>query len=230
MSLRVTNLAARYGDASALFGVDLVVSMGETVGVLGRNGAGKSTLLRSIAGLHAERTGSIVLNDQELPVGKPTDIARTGVSLVREGAMLPKSLTVEENLHLGQQLAVRRGLQGRPLEEVWDWFPLLVPLRKQRAAVLSGGQRQALALATAFVSRPSLLLLDEPSAGLAPVVAQNLFEVIARLADESGVTSVVVEQSPAWLHGLVERSYLLDLGRIVAEGGVREVLATAAQD
>jgi branched-chain amino acid transport system ATP-binding protein len=153
-------------------------------------------------------------------------IALRGVALLREGGRLPGSLSVHENLQLGQRLARLRGRAGRTLEEVWRWFPILEPLRERKAALLSGGQRQALALACAFIAEPSILLLDEPSAGLAPPVARDLFATIRQLAT-SGVTVLVVEQQPAWLIGLAQYCYLLEVGRVVDEGPIETLLASA---
>lgn len=227
MSLSLRGIDAWHGDAQALWGVDLEVPRGEVVGVLGRNGAGKTTLLRCIAGLHRRLAGTVEADGASLAGLLPEMIARRGVALVREGARLPASLSVRENLQLGQRLARLRGKPGRSLDDAWHWFPILEPLCERKAGLLSGGQRQALALATAFVSEPSVLLLDEPSAGLAPPVARELFAAIRRLA-ASGLTVLLVEQQPAWLEGLAHECFLLEVGRVVARGDVTSLIRNAA--
>lgn len=223
MSLTVERLAAWYGQARALDDISVRVDDGDIVGVLGRNGAGKTTLLRSIAGLHGRIRGAIHLDGTLITGLRADTIALRSLTLLREGGQLPASLSVIENLLLGQRLARRRGRSARTLDEIWRWFPLLEPLRDRKAGLLSGGQRQALALAVAFVSRPSLLLLDEPSAGLAPSVARELFATIRQLAT-TGVTVLIVEQYPAWLIGLAARGYLLEVGSVTAEGPLEELV------
>jgi branched-chain amino acid transport system ATP-binding protein len=225
MALSIKNLSSWYGQAQALWNVSLEMNEGEVVGVLGRNGAGKTTLLRSIMGLQARVAGTIADGDLVLSGMRPYKIALSGVVLLREGGQLPASLTVAQNLMLGQRLARRRGRSGRKIEEIWHWFPMLEPLVDRRSGLLSGGQRQALALAVAFISEPKLLLLDEPSAGLSPPVARDLFQTIKQLAS-SGMTVLAVEQHPAWLLGLASRGYLLEVGIVTAEGPIAEMLAT----
>ncbi len=226
MSLKIDKLSAAYGQARALWDVSLDAAHGTVVGVLGRNGAGKTTLLRSIAGLHPRVQGSILADGSEIRGLRADQIALHSVALVREGGRLPSSLSVVENLQLGQRLARLRGKTGRPLTEIWKWFPILEPLQSRKAGLLSGGQRQALALASAFVAEPSILLLDEPSAGLAPPVARELFATISQLA-ASGMTVLVVEQQPAWLIGLAQQCYLLEVGRVVDEGPVEKLIENA---
>ena len=226
MSLKIEKLSAAYGQARALWEVSIEVATGAVVGVLGRNGAGKSTLLRSIAGLHPRVEGAILANGNDIRGLRADQVALQGVALVRESGRLPSSLSVKENLFLGQRLAGLRGKPGRTLEEIWRWFPILEPLQERKAGLLSGGQRQALALASAFVAEPSILLLDEPSAGLAPPVAKELFAVIGQLAG-SGMTVLVVEQQPAWLIGLAQQCYLLEVGRVVEVGPVEKLIENA---
>jgi branched-chain amino acid transport system ATP-binding protein len=223
MQLRVELLSAWYGQARVLWDVNLHVGVGEVVGVLGRNGAGKTTLLRSIAGLHPKVAGSVHGVGADLTDVRANEIALKGLALVREGARLPSSLTVVQNISLGQRLAQQKGKPGKTVRDIWNWFPILEPLADRRAGLLSGGQRQALALAVAFASEPEILLLDEPSAGLAPPVAKELFGSIRQLAAH-GVAVLVVEQHPAWLIGLAERAYLLEVGKVMAEGSVERIL------
>jgi branched-chain amino acid transport system ATP-binding protein len=223
MSLRIENLSAWYGQAQALWNISIDAPTGAVIGVLGRNGAGKTTLLRSIAGLHSKVSGSVAADGRSITGQRADAIALQGVSLLREGGRLPSSLTVHDNLLLGQRLGRRRGKQGRSFSEVWRWFPMLEPLQARKAGLLSGGQRQALALACAFVSEPSILLLDEPSAGLAPPIAKEVFEIIGQFA-KSGMTLVVVEQQLAWLIGLATQCYLLEVGRVVDGGPVERLI------
>ncbi len=223
MDLQLREVSAWYGQACALWGVSLTLAKGEVVGVLGRNGAGKTTLLRSIAGLQRRVEGQILFRGTSIERMRAHEISRLGLALLREGGKLPASLSVRQNLALGQRLARSRGKEGRELADVWRWFPMLEPLVERKAGLLSGGQRQALALAVAFVSEPEVILLDEPSAGLSPPVAQELFAIIGQLAD-AGATVLVVEQQPAWLEGLARRAYLLEIGKMVAEGPVEDLL------
>lgn len=224
MDLQLHDVSAWYGQAQALWNVDLELAAGEVVGVLGRNGAGKTTLLRTIAGLQPRVSGEIVFRGATLRNLPPHAIAIRGLALLREGGKLPASLSVIQNLILGQRLARARRRGGKTIQDVWKWFPILEPLAERKAGLLSGGQRQALALAVAFVSEPDILLLDEPSAGLSPPVAQELFATIGQLA-KAGTTVLVVEQQPAWLLGLAGRGYLLEIGKVTAQGTIAELLS-----
>ena len=223
--LTVRGLSAWYGQAQALFDVDLEVRSREIVGVLGRNGAGKSTLLHCLARVHARLRGSMVWDGQDLLALDAHRVAGLGINLVRSGAKVFSNITVEQNLELGARLARLRHRPPRPLDEIWEWFPALAARRQVKAGYLSGGQRQSLALAAALHASPSLLLLDEPSAGLATAVAATLFDVLRRLRDE-GMTILVVEQDPDWLAGLVHRTVLLETGRVVSDGD--DILAASA--
>lgn len=224
LELVIDGLSAWHGQAQALKNVTLRASAGEVIGILGRNGAGKTTLLRAIARLHSATTGTVKLGENHFDELTATAVARLGLSLVREGAALPLTLNVEENIKMGARLCKARKLPSRSLDEVYKAFPLLGDLRNRNAGVLSGGQRQTLALGVAYASRPTLLLLDEPSTGLSPLTARSVFDTIAQMAADSGVTILVVEQSPAWLEGLATRNYLLELGEIAAEGTIDELL------
>lgn len=220
--LEISNLSAWYGQAQALWDVTLRVKDGEVVGVLGRNGAGKTTLLRSIARLQRSIAGRISVGGRDITSLAPASVARAGVSFVREGAQLPGSLTVADNIRMGMRLARLRGREPRSMDEALERFPILRDIEHLRVVNLSGGQRQTAALVAAFVSNPCLLLLDEPSAGLAPIIAESVFETIAALA-RSGLALLVVEQTPAWLVGRAERTYLVDVGHVVAEGPIDEI-------
>nr|WP_103379939.1 ABC transporter ATP-binding protein [Pseudonocardia dioxanivorans] len=220
--LKVDAVTARYGDATVLDGVSLTVANGEVVGLFGRNGAGKSTLLRVLSGLHPVASGGMEFAGRPVAGLPAHEIARLGTCLVREGAPMPGSLTVTENVQLGRRAARLRGADAPSLDEVWDMFPLLTSRMQARAGFLSGGQRQALALAVAFASAPRMLLLDEPSAGLAPKITAELYEIIGRLAS-GGTAALIVEQNPAWLTRITRRSYVLDLGTVVSEGDTADL-------
>lgn len=228
MKLLLRSLCAWYGAAQALWEIDVEVREGEVVGILGRNGAGKTTLLRSIAGLQQRVAGTLLFDGKDIRSVAAHARAQLGISIVREGAKLPGSMTVRENLELGTRLGRLRGKPPRPMKEVLDLFPIIAPFLDRKAALLSGGQRQALALAVAFASSPELLLLDEPSAGLAPKVAHELFETLKTLAG-LGNTILVVEQHPVWLSGFAARGFLLEVGRVVSAGETEHLLSSRVE-
>lgn len=211
-----TDLSAWYGPARALFDVTFSLPDGKALGILGRNGAGKSTLLRSIARVHRTISGDIQLGGTSIRGRRAYQVARDGLSLVREGAPVFTQSSVAENLKLGARLASSRGIQPLPEDEVIQMFPALQTLLSRRAGDLSGGQRQMLALSTALISRPSLVMLDEPSAGLAPDVARNIQAAIARLCS-GGLTVLVAEQNREWLQGVAESALVLDRGHLASE-------------
>jgi branched-chain amino acid transport system ATP-binding protein len=215
--LSIVQLSAWYGQAQALFDVSLHVVPGAIAGMVGRNGAGKSTLLRTIARLHRRAAGVLALDGAGILAERPDRIAARGVSLVREGAHVFANLSVAEHLQLAERLAALRNREPRGMDEVLEMFPVLGERMKHSAGYLSGGQRQILALAMAFRSQPSLLLLDEPSAGLARTVATTVFDSIGRMARQ-GMTLIIAEQEPAWLEGLVDRMVTLETGRF--DGGM----------
>ena len=226
MSLEISGVDAWYGQAQVLFGVDMAVGPGEVVGVFGHNGAGKSTLLRTVAGVHRQAKGRITDADADLLGLRADTIARRGLYLVREGAKAFQTLTVHENLQLGARLARRSGRQARAMEEIYDLFPLLADRRETQAGLLSGGQRQALALAVGYASHATCLLLDEPSTGLAPSIVETVYEIISRLA-EDGASLLIAEQNPDWLSHLATRGYLLETGSVAASGIPASFLGTA---
>lgn len=217
--LTLDRLSASYGQAVALRDIDLELLPDEIVAVLGHNGAGKSTLLRSIARAHRSVSGRILLDGRSIADASPSEVAKAGVSFVREGAPVFPHLAVLDHLRLGQRLARARGLEPAPLEEVWLWFPALYEKRRDRAGVLSGGQRQMLSISMALVARPRVLLLDEPSAGLAPTMAEAVFEAIRTLC-RTGMAVVLAEQDLFWVTGFASRSYRLETGRVVESVGV----------
>jgi ABC-type branched-subunit amino acid transport system ATPase component/ABC-type branched-subunit amino acid transport system permease subunit len=214
--LTVDELSAWYGQAQALSDVTLRVGEGEIVGILGANGAGKSTLLRSVARIHRKATGSVSFSGQELLSLQPAVVASLGVSLVREGAVVFPNLSVAEHLGFARQLSRRRNQAWRGDDQVWEWLPFLHERRNVKAGLLSGGQRQLLALAMTAMSNPGCMLLDEPSAGLAESVRQSVFDLVRSIA-EQGSTLLIAEQSDRWLRGLATRTYELEVGQIVHE-------------
>jgi branched-chain amino acid transport system ATP-binding protein len=218
--LTVRGLSSFYGQATAIRDIDLVLMPDEIVAVLGHNGAGKSTLLRSIARVHRPIIGEIRYRGLEISGLPPSQVARVGLNLVREGAPVFQHLTVLDNLRLGERLARLRKLQPEPLERVWDWFPMLHEKRREQAGLLSGGQRQMLSISVALIARPEVLLLDEPSAGLAPTMAETVFTAIERLCS-GGMAVILAEQDQHWVTGFVKRSYRLETGVIVDEKDLR---------
>ena len=220
--LEVTGLHAGYGQIEVLHGLDFTVGEGEIVVILGANGAGKTTTMRTISGLIDSR-GTISFGGQQLNRLKPDAVVRAGVTQVPQGRGTFTDLTVEENL-----LAGAYTLKGSPDSEVARWFevfPRLAERRDQRAGSLSGGEQQMLAVARAMMSRPKLLLCDEPSLGLAPIITQELFRVLGELSEEFNMAVLLVEQNAGISLKLADRAYVLETGTIVASGTGDELLA-----
>jgi branched-chain amino acid transport system ATP-binding protein len=216
--LRVTDLHAFYGESHILHGMDFRVNRGECVTLLGRNGAGRTTTLKAILGLTGRRTGSVMLNGREV-IGWPTHrIAHLGVGYCPEERGIYASLSAEENLMLPPQV----GSGGMPVEEIYRMFPNLAERRKSQGSRLSGGEQQMLAMARILRTGAQLLLLDEISEGLAPVIVQKLGEVIRSLK-EKGFTIVLVEQNFRFAAPLADRMYIVEHGRVVAEIGKEEL-------
>ncbi len=223
--LELRGVQAAYGDAQVLWGVDWHAAAGEVVAVVGPNGAGKTTTLRVVAGLLKPLRGEVWWDGVRID-GMPADaVVERSVSLVPEGRRLFSHMTVLENLLLGGYAARARPARRKTLEEVFRLFPILEERAGQLAGTLSGGQQQMLAIARALMSRPRLLLLDEPSLGLAPRVVQQVYEVVSRIARE-GVTVVVVEQNVHPVLQYAARGYLMAQGRVVAEGPADVLLQT----
>lgn len=224
--LEVEGLTAGYGPVSVLYGIDLRVEDNEVVVVLGANGAGKTTTLRAISGMIAAQ-GKVELEGTPVLGKKPEDLVRLGVAHVPQGRGTLTDLTVEENLRVGAY--VRKDDEVASDVERWfEVFPRLGERRTQHAGTLSGGEQQMLAIARAMMSRPRLLLLDEPSLGLAPLVTQELFRKIAELNDETGMTVLVVEQNANLALAIADRAYVLETGEIVASGTAAEIGADEA--
>ena len=221
--LSVERVSAAYGDFQALFGVSLEVKAGEAVAVIGPNGAGKTTLLRVISKLLEPSAGDIRFEDQSLlPVPAHAVVAR-GIAHVPENRRLFARLSVEENLRMGAYAARERF--GERLHTVYGLFPRLKERRHQAAGTLSGGEQQMCAIGRALMSGPKLLLLDEPSAGLAPVVVQSIFALVRRICAQ-GYTVLIVEQNIRQVLKIASRAYLLEAGRIGLSGTAEELLAS----
>jgi branched-chain amino acid transport system ATP-binding protein len=215
--LELNDIHARYGAITALRGISLTVSQGELVALLGVNGAGKSTTLATIAGVLRPWQGNILFDGSSTLGKSPEQIARLGISLVPEGRDIFPSLTVEENLRLGAYTRSEKSEYRRNLGEVFDLFPVLKERLQQPGGTLSGGEQQQLAIARALMSSPRLLMLDEPSLGLAPALVDQIFELIARL-HQRGVTILLVEQNVDRTLEIVDRAYVLSTGLIESQG------------
>jgi len=220
--LELRGVTAGYGHFTALWDVTLRVDSGEAVAVVGPNGSGKTTLLRVISGLIAPRAGQLVFDGAAL-AGRPAyEIVAHGIAHVPEGRRIFPALTVADNLKMGAFLPGARQRFAESLQRVFTLFPVLAERQKQRAGSLSGGEQQMLAIGRALMSRPKLILLDEPSMGLAPVLVLRLFDLIRRVREE-GYTILVVEQNVRQVLKLVDRAYLLEVGRIKMEGRAAEL-------
>jgi branched-chain amino acid transport system ATP-binding protein len=222
--LRLEDVWASYGSFQALFGVSLEVAAGEAVAVIGPNGAGKTTLLRAISKLIPIR-GRIVMEGTDLATVPAHQVVARGIAQVPEGRRLFPGLTVEDNLRMGAFHQEARSHYEERLKFVYHLFPRLKERREQLAGTMSGGEQQMCAIGRALMSGPKLLLLDEPSAGLAPVVVQQVFELIGRIRGE-GFTVLIVEQNVQQVLRVVDRAYLLEVGRIKASGAAAELLAS----
>jgi len=218
--LEVENLVVRHGAVTALHGVSLHVAEGEIVSLIGANGAGKSTLMLSIAGIHAPAEGEIRFLGKSITCHPPHLIARSGLSLVPEGRHIFPRLTVAENLNLG---ARDHDLSRLPF--LLSLFPILEQRRHSPGGLLSGGEQQMLAIARALISRPSLLLLDEPSLGLAPLITTQIFASLKKLNQDEGLSILLVEQNATKALALADRGIVLATGLVRLEGPARDLLA-----
>jgi branched-chain amino acid transport system ATP-binding protein len=211
--LAAAGLRAYYGASQILHGIDLAVRRGETVALMGRNGMGKTTLLRSLIGLVADRRGRILLGDRDVTTAPPEAIARAGVAFVPEGRGVFGSLSVVENL----VMAARPGTDGRRrwgLERVFELFPRLHERERQKAGTMSGGEQQMLAIGRALMAQPRLLLLDEPSMGISPILTERIYDTIAEI-NRQGTTILLVEQNANFALGVSQRGYVLETGKVV---------------
>jgi len=209
--LKVKNAVVRYGLITALHGISLEVNKGEIVTLLGANGAGKSTTLRMLSGIHSAQEGEVIFEGQDITKVSAHEFAKLGISHVPEGRRIFPQMTVEENLDMGAYS--RSDSYNDDVERMYEMFPILKERKKQLGGNLSGGEQQMLAIARALMSKPRLLLLDEPSMGLAPKIIQNIFKIIGDIRD-SGTTVFVVEQNAAQALRVADRGYVMENGRI----------------
>jgi branched-chain amino acid transport system ATP-binding protein len=223
--LELKNVDAGYGTFQALFGASLEVRLGEAVGVIGPNGAGKTTLMRVISGLIRPRGGQILWNGTDLATVPAHRIVELGIAHVPENRRLFPRMTVEDNLRMGAFMPAARPKFAQRLEFVYGLFPRMKERRNQLAGTMSGGEQQMCAIGRALMSDPKILLMDEPSAGLAPVIVQQVFELVRRIR-ESGLTVLIVEQNVQQVLKVVDRAYLLEAGSIRMSGTSAELAAS----
>lgn len=223
IALQVRDLHAGYGKIPILESVSLQITGGEVVAVVGPNGAGKSTLLKALSGLIRPSSGEILFDGRNLSGWPAYNIARAGISYVPEGGRLFPNMTVRENLFMGA-FATPANLKSGLLEEIYTLFPILEKRGRQLARTLSGGEKQMLAISRGLVSRPKLLLLDEPSLGIAPKLVEEIYERLHMLKDK-GLTVLLVEQNTTFALELADRAYVLENGRVVLAGSGPEVAA-----
>jgi len=223
--LRLENLQARYGDIQVLWGVSLEVKEGSVVALLGSNGAGKTTTLKTAMGMMEALTGRVIFRDEDI-TRKPThEIVNSGLFLVPEWRGTFATLSVLENLELGAFPARARPFKDATLQHVFEIFPRLHERQAQKAGTLSGGERQMVAIGRALMAKPDLLILDEPSLGLAPLIVENTFRLIKQLSEEEGLTVLVVEQNVNLALDIADYAYILENGSIVGEGNSADLLS-----
>lgn len=225
--LRIENLKVSYGKAVALSDVSMAVEQGELVALLGANGAGKSTLLKTISGVNRAQAGRILFNDREIQNLPTHRIVELGIIQVPEGRCVFPDLSVSDNLRMGAFIRKDPDGMGKDMDFVFELFPRLNERRMQAAGTLSGGEAQMLAIARGLLSKPSLLMLDEPSLGLAPVVREAIFEVIQQIYRERGITILLVEQNAKWALQVATRGYVLENGEITMEDSGRALMKNA---
>jgi branched-chain amino acid transport system ATP-binding protein len=215
--LKLTNVESSYGPVQAIRGVSLAVTRGSIVTVLGANGAGKTTVLKTISGIIDPQKGSVVFEGEEIQRMDPDKVVRKGISHVPEGREVFALLTVRENLLMGAYTRADKDGVARDIEKMYGYFPILKERMNQEAGQLSGGQQQMLAIARALMSKPKLMLLDEPSLGLSPKLVKEIFEIIKRVNGEEGMTMLLVEQNASIALATAHFGYVIEVGRIVME-------------
>lgn len=221
--LAVENLNVYYGAIHALKGISFHLERGEIVALIGGNGAGKSTTLNTISGLLRPREGKVTFNQEDLTAVPPQNIVRRGVVHVPEGRRIFPKLSVQENLEMGAYIYDDRAQIEEDMESVMKRFPRLRERRKQYGGTLSGGEQQMLAIARGLMARPTLLLLDEPSMGLSPILVEQIFEIIREI-NTQGVSILLVEQNAQMALSIADRGYVLETGRVTLEGNAQELL------
>jgi branched-chain amino acid transport system ATP-binding protein len=222
--LKIEGLEVAYGDAVVLRDILLEVNQGEIVALVGANGAGKTTLLRAISGLHRAQSGSIHFEGQAIDRWQPHQIVDAGLIQVAEGRKLFPHLTVLENLEMGSYIKRARLHRAESLERVFELFPLLAERTSQDAGTLSGGEQQMLAIGRALMTQPTLLMLDEPSLGLAPLIVKDIFRVVEEISRD-GTTVLIVEQNAVQTLKLADRGYVLENGKVLMSAPSKELLA-----
>jgi branched-chain amino acid transport system ATP-binding protein len=225
--LKIHNLSAGYGNLNVLRRLSLHVKQGEIVTIIGANGAGKSTLLRTVTGLLRAGSGEVLFRGKDIQRIPPEQVVFRGCSLVPEGRQVFAAMPVKENLLLGAYVQYKRGKHdeiAHDLDRVFGLFPVLKQREQQLAGTLSGGEQQMLAIGRALMARPSLIMLDEPSMGLAPLIVKDIFRIITRIRDE-GSTVLLVEQNARSALRIANRGYVLETGRIILEGAAEDLLA-----
>ena len=222
--LKISNVETFYGKIQALRGVDLEVNQGEIVSLIGSNGAGKSTLLMTISGVNKAKRGNIVFNGENIENREPHKIVDLGICQVPEGRRIFSRLTVEENLRLGSHANEKGKYFETDIKEVYDLFPVLSDRKTQRGGTLSGGEQQMLAIGRALMSKPKVLLLDEPSLGIAPKLVNQIFISIKNINKEKNVTIFLVEQNAKKALELADRAYVLVNGKVTIKGSGQELL------
>ncbi|MCX7695872.1 MAG: ABC transporter ATP-binding protein [Caloramator sp.] len=222
--LTIKNLKVNYGYVNALKGVDIEIKKGQIVSILGSNGAGKTSLLKAVSGLVEDKSGAILFDGQDITNMQTDKIVSLGISHCPEGRRIFPQLTVEENLKIGAYVLRNKKINIQDeFERVYNFFPKLKERRRQVAGTLSGGEQQMLAIGRALMSKPKLLMLDEPSLGLAPIIVNEIFKIIKEINSE-GVTVLLIEQNANGALKISDYSYVLELGQVVSEGDSRELL------
>lgn len=221
--LQVENLDVHYGAIQALHGVSLQVHQGEIVSLIGANGAGKSTFLKVLSGIHSASAGTVTFESQQTTKWTPQQYVKQGIALVPEGRRIFKQMTVLENIELGAYLRRDHDQCKKDIETIYERFPILFERKHQNAATLSGGEQQMLAIGRALMSKPKLLLLDEPSMGLAPNYIRQVFELIQEINND-GTTILLIEQNAKMALSIADRGYVLEVGKVVLEGSGNALL------
>ena len=222
--LKISNVETFYGKIQALRGVNITINKGEIVSLIGSNGAGKSTLLMTISGVNKARTGEIIFEDKNIEKYEPHDIVDLGIAQAPEGRRIFSRLTVEENLKLGAHANEKGKFFDTDVKDIYDLFPVLNDRKSQRGGTLSGGEQQMLAIGRALMNRPKVLLLDEPSLGIAPKLVNQIFLAIKNINKEKKVTIFLVEQNAKKALELADRAYVLVNGKVTIEGTGQELL------
>ena len=221
--LRVNNINVFYGDLQALRDVSFRVEPGEIVSVIGSNGSGKSTSLRTISGILRPRSGDIAFQEKRISKESTSNIVKMGISHVPEGRQVFPSLTVLENLEMGAQFPKTKNIRKKTMEEIFDFFPRLKERINQKAGTLSGGEQQMLAMGRGLMSKPDLMMLDEPSLGLAPILVSTIFQIIRQI-NSQGTAILLIEQNVFNALKLSDRAYVLENGKIAMKGKSKELI------